>query len=92
MSEDTPTIDPRNNPESQQNEEGASQTGTRTGQGGVTMSDAPTTEEGAHGVIDGRVTGANTGDMLAGVRATEEDSEEVVSGDTGPEHPGRRDG
>lgn len=87
---DTPQIDPRNNPESQQAEEGASQTGTRTGQGGPVMSDAPTAEEGADGVIAGRVTGTDSGDILSGVRASEEDIEEAVSGDTGPEHQGAR--
>ena len=40
-------IDPRENPESQVAESTASQTGTRSGQGGVVMSDAPTAEEGA---------------------------------------------
>lgn len=89
MTDETPQIDPRNNPESQQNEEGVGDAGIRSGQGGVIMSEAPTSEEGAHGVIDGHVTGTG-GDMLAGVRATEEDSEEAVSGDTGPEHPGER--
>lgn len=90
MTDETPQIDPRNNPESRQNEEGVSQTGTRSGQGGAIMSDAPTSEEGAHGVIDGRITGTSSGDILSGVTISEEDAEEAVPGDTGPENPGER--
>lgn len=83
-------IDPRENPESQVAESTASQTGTRSGQGGVVMSDAPTAEEGADGVIGGRVTGTDSGDVLGGLRISSEDSQEAVSGDTGPEHRGER--
>ncbi|WP_312720028.1 hypothetical protein [Mobilicoccus sp.] len=91
MSDETPSIDPRNNPESQMAEEGASQTGTSsTGDSGLVMSEAPTAEEGADGVIDGRITGADDGDILAGVKASATDTEEAVPGDTGPEHPGER--
>lgn len=91
MSEQSPEIDPRGNPESQVAEDTASQTGTRSSTGGVVMSGAPTAEEGADGVIGGRVTGADGGDVLGGVRISQEDSQEAVSGDTGPEHHGRRD-
>ncbi|GAB48160.1 hypothetical protein [Mobilicoccus pelagius] len=91
MSDETPTIDPRNNPESQVAEDRASQTGTRsTEDSGVVMSTAPSAEEGADGVIDGYVTGTSDSDVLAGVKATEDDVEEAVPGDTGPEHPGER--
>lgn len=90
MSDQSPEIDPRSNPESQLAEDTASQTGTRATQGGVVMSDAPTAEEGADGVIDGRVTGTDSGDVLGGLRISEDDAQEAVSGDTGPEHPGRR--
>ena len=90
MSEQTPEIDPRGNPESRVAEESASQTGTRSTSGGVVMSDAPTSEEGADGVIGGRVTGSDSGDVLGGVRISPEDAQEAVPGDTGPEHPGAR--
>ena len=91
MSDQTPTIDPRNNPESQLAEEGASQTGARsTEDSGVVMSDAPTAGEGADGVIGGHITGVDDGDVLAGVKATQDDVEDAVPGDTGPEHPGER--
>ena len=90
MSDDTPDIDPRDNPESQVAETEASQTGTRSGEGGAVMSDAPTSEEGAHGVIGGRVTGAPQGSVLDGVTASKQDVEDAVPGDTGPEHPGER--
>jgi hypothetical protein len=33
--------------------------------------------------------GTSGGDPLAGVSASAQDSEDAVSGDTGPEHPGR---
>lgn len=36
-----------------------------------------------------RVGGTSAGDPLAGVTASAEDVEDAVSGDTGPEHPGR---
>lgn len=90
MSEPPGDIDPRDNPESQVAEQTASQTGTRSTSGGVVMSDAPRAEEGADGVIGGRVTGADSGEVLGGLRATEQDSQEAVSGDTGPEHRGER--
>lgn len=35
-------------------------------------------------------TGTAGGDVLSGVTATAQDSEDAVSGDTGPEHPGTR--
>lgn len=90
MRETTPSIDPRDNPESQLAEDTASQTGARSGQGGAVMSDAPTAQEGAHGVIDGNITGTGDGSLLSGVTASEQDVEDAVSGDTGPEHPGER--
>ncbi|MDO5628513.1 MAG: hypothetical protein Q4G43_09355 [Mobilicoccus sp.] len=69
------TIDPRNNPESQQNEEGASQTGTASaGDTGVVMSDAPTTEDGRDGVIGDRVTGTDDGDVLGGLTGGDTDT------------------
>jgi hypothetical protein len=37
-----------------------------------------------------RSGGTSGGDPLAGVTASEQDSEDAVSGDTGPEHPGRQ--
>ncbi|WP_284305785.1 hypothetical protein, partial [Mobilicoccus caccae] len=68
--------DPRNNPESQMAEEGASQTGTgSTGDTGVVMSDAPTVEEGADGVIGGHVTGTDSGDVLGGLTGGDTDTD-----------------
>ncbi|WP_168582368.1 hypothetical protein [Gephyromycinifex aptenodytis] len=90
MSDTTPTIDPRENPESKLAEDTASQTSARSGQGGAVMSDAPSAEEGAHGVIDGHITGTGDDGLLNGVKASEKDVEEAVAGDTGPEHPGER--
>ena len=91
MTNETPTIDPRNNPESQVAEDRASHTGTRsTEDSGVLMSTAPIAEEGADGVIDGEVTGMRSGDVLAGVTISDKDADEAVPGDTGPEHPGER--
>lgn len=76
MSDETPEIDPRNNPESQMAEEGASQTGTgSTGDTGVVMSDAPTVEEGADGVIGGHVTGTDSGDVLGGLTGGDTDTD-----------------
>lgn len=83
------TVDPRDNPESAVAEEQASQTGARTSEGGVVMSDAPTSEEGAHGVIDGRVTGSDSGDMLAGLRMDPADAKDAVAGDDKREPGGR---
>lgn len=90
MSEQTPDIDPRQNPESQVAEDTATQTGARSSESGAIMSDAPTAEEGGDGVIGGRVTGTDSGDILGGVTASKEDVEQAVPGDTGPEHPGER--
>lgn len=90
MNEQTPDIDPRQNPESQVAEDTASQTGARSPQGGSVMSDAPPAQEGADGVIDGRVTGTDSGDILDGVTASKEDVAQAVPGDTGPEHHGER--
>lgn len=90
MSDPTPSIDPRDNPESQLAEDTASQTGARSGQGGAVMSDAPSAQEGAHGVIHGNITGTDDGGLLDGVKASGQDSEDAVPGDTGPEHPGER--
>lgn len=74
MSDETP-IHPRNNPESQMAEEGASQTGSNTaGDSGVIMSDAPLAEEGADGVIAGRITGADDGDVLGGLTGGDTDT------------------
>lgn len=90
MSDQSPQIDPRDNPESQIADDTASQTGTRSTRGGVVMSDAPTAEDGADGVISGRVTGTDSGEVLGGLRISQKDAEEAVAGDTGPEHPGQR--
>lgn len=75
MSEQTPEIHPHNNPESQMAEEGASQTGTTTaGDTGVVMSDAPSAEEGADGVIGERITGTDDGNVLGGLTGGDTDT------------------
>lgn len=69
----------------------------------MSVSRAPTSPagDGSSGVVDNgpepgdeqpaQATAGGTagGDPTAGVSATAKDSNEAVSGDTGPEHPGR---
>lgn len=63
------TIDPRNNPESKMKEEGVNLPGDGSVEdSGVVMSDAPTRDEGADGVIGDRITGTEGSDILAGVK------------------------
>lgn len=86
------TIDPRDNPESQVAEEDATQLGTRSSLGGTPPTPAPEAGQDPIEMDLDQGTPAGTGqdDPLAGVRISEDDREQAVSGDTGPEHPGER--
>ena len=85
-------IDPRNNPESRQAEEGASQTRQQSSESGPVVPPAPRSGQSpeARDAEAGIPAGTAQGDPLAGVKASEQDSAEAVSGDTGPEHSGAR--
>jgi hypothetical protein len=86
-------IDPRNNAESRQAEDTASQTGSRSSAGGAVYSGAR--EAGA---VPGQPdpndgdpeSGVGAGNPLDGVLIDPADAEQAVAGDEGPEHPGRR--
>ncbi len=67
----------------------AAQTGGRAGAGtsGIVDTGPAPADEQPSKAVGGGTAG---GDALAGVTASEEDVEEAVSGDTGPEHPGTR--
>ena len=54
--------------------------------GVVDMGPAPGDEQPSQA----RAGGTSGGDPLSGVTASKQDVEEAVSGDTGPEHPGRQ--
>lgn len=93
MTQDMPTIDPRNNAESKQADDSASQTGTRSGIGGPIFSGARPADSvpGVPDPEDGDPTsGTDAGNPLDGVLIDPEDAEQAVPGDTGPEHHGRR--
>ena len=92
MSNDPQEIDPRNNVESQQAEESASQVGSLAGGGAVF---SPARAAGAvPGVPDAADVagegGTGAGDPLEGVTIDPADAAQAVPGDQGPEHPGRR--
>jgi hypothetical protein len=93
MSQGPQEIDPRNNVESQQAEESASQVGSRAGGGGAVFSPAreagavPGAPDEADAAGEG---GTGAGDPLEGVLIDPADAEQAVAGDEGPEHPGRR--
>lgn len=91
MSQDA-NIDPRDNAESQVAESEASQTGSRSGDSGPVMPEAPRAEgaPGGEGSAESVVDGTAAGDPLAGVKISDSDAQDAVSGDTGPEHHGRR--
>ncbi|MFB9376116.1 hypothetical protein ACFFKU_00955 [Kineococcus gynurae] len=90
-------IDPRDNEESQIAESTASHTLARSSDGGPVPSPAREADA-VPGVPDaadeGVEDGTGQGDPLAGVTFDAEEAaangEDVVSGDTGPEHPGQR--
>ncbi len=92
MTQEPHEIDPRNNPESQQAEESASQTGSRSGGGAVFSGARPA--DSVPGVPDAQdgdpESGTGGGNPLDGVLIDPADAEQAVPGDEGPEHPGRR--
>ena len=81
-------IDPGNNREAEAVERDQTSYVARGGQssGVVDMGPAPGDEQPSQA----RDGGTSGGDPLAGVTASEQDVEDAVSGDTGPEHPGRQ--
>jgi hypothetical protein len=80
-------IDPAANREAEAAERDQTSYVARGGQssGVVDMGPAPGDEQPSQA----RAGGTSGGDPLAGVTASEQDVEDAVSGDTGPEHPGR---
>jgi len=85
-------VDPRNNPESRVAEESASQTVSRSSDGGPIFSglrpaDAPPGPNRQDGDPE---SGTGGGNPLDGVLIEPADAEEAVPGDEGPEHPGQR--
>ena len=81
-------IDPTANRESEAAERDQTSYVARGGQssGIIDMGPAPGDEQPSQAVGGG----TSGGDPLSGVRASAEDVEDAVSGDTGPEHPGRQ--
>lgn len=92
MSQDQSELDPRDNAESQVAEGDATQVGSRSGDNGPVMPDAPRADgaAGGEGVAENLAEGTGAGDPLAGVKISDEDAADAVSGDMGPEHHGRR--
>ena len=66
------------------------QTAGRAGAGssGVFAPTSAPADEQPTQAVEGGTAG---GDVLSGVTASDQDVDDAVSGDTGPEHPGRRD-
>ena len=92
MSQPTPRdphdgIDPAANRETEAAERDQTSYVARGGQssGIIDTGPAPGDEQPSQAVGGG----TSGGDPLAGVSASEQDVEDAVSGDTGPEHPGR---
>lgn len=81
-------INPAANPETEAAERGQSSYVARGGQssGIIDSGPAPGDEQPSQAVGGGTAGG----DPLAGVTASPEDVEHAVSGDTGPERPGRQ--
>lgn len=77
-------IDPYNNPETERTESNQSSGLSRASDGGPPPTDAP--EAGTAPEL----SGTSAGNPLEGVTLDDEDAEQAVSGDTGPEHPGTR--
>ena len=78
-------IDAFDNPDAKAYEENQSSPLSRaTGGDGPPPTDAPAAGEAPD------VEGTGAGDPLAGVKISDEDAAEAVSGDEGPEHPGVR--
>jgi hypothetical protein len=80
-------IDPSANAETEAAERNQSSYVARAGQssGIIDMGSAPGDEQPSKA----RAGGTAAGNPLAGVTASDKDIEDAVSGDTGPEHPGR---
>lgn len=74
-------------PEVQQAESESSPALSRAGSSGTLTSGPEPGDEQPGQALDGGTAG---GDPLSGVTAAEDDVEDAVSGDTGPEHPGTR--
>ncbi|AKT51840.1 hypothetical protein [Arsenicicoccus sp. oral taxon 190] len=85
-------VDERANAESRVAEQEASQTRQGASSGGPVPADypaagrTPAEQDEAEDVPGGTAAGS----PLAGVRISDEDAADAVSGDQGPEHPGRR--
>lgn len=77
-------IGPYNNPETERTESNQSSGLSRAADGGPLPTDAP--EAGTAPEL----TGTSAGNPLEDVTLDDEDAEQAVSGDTGPEHPGTR--
>ncbi len=75
-------------PETRAAESGQSPSIARGGQSSGTADTGPA--PGDEQPEEALTSGTAGGDPLSGVGASEQDSREAVSGDTGPEHPGRR--
>ncbi|MCW2716151.1 MAG: hypothetical protein JWN88_3198 [Frankiales bacterium] len=74
-------------PEVQGSESEASPGLSRAGSSGTLTTGPEPGDEQPSQALDG---GTAAGDPLSGVTATEQDSDDAVSGDRGPEHPGAR--
>lgn len=80
-------IDPTNNKETRGVERDQTASVSRAGSSGTApATDGPGDEQPSQAVPGGTAGGG----ALDGVTMTEEDSADAVSGDTGPEHPGKR--
>jgi hypothetical protein len=77
-------IDSHHNAETEATEQNQSNSLSRAADGGPPPTDAP--EAGTAP----QLSGTAAGDPLDGVTIDEQDAEQAVSGDTGPEHPGTR--
>ena len=80
-------IDPAANREAEAAERDQTSYVARGGQSSGIVDMGP--EPGDEQPSQARDGGTSGGDPLSGVTASEQDSEDAVSGDTGPEHPGR---
>jgi len=87
--EEDEQINTRDNAESKVADGSASQTASRSFNGGAPAA-PPRTPEDPLGLEDDAADGTAAGDPTAGVRISAEDAADAVPGDTGPEHPGQR--
>ena len=77
-------IDASNNADARAYEQNQSSAVARAADSGPPPTDAPPQDEAP------ALAGTGAGDPLAGVTMNEQDAEDAVSGDLGPEHPGVR--